>query len=117
MAEAKTAGYKILAEAEGNRYLFFCDVSGAHVYTTKKVYSAALPEEELMLAWQAEGSKVFNQCHKCGKWVVDALYNVEVLECVECTPYACEPNYCKSCGKKIDHHHGNCPFCGKPLVY
>ena len=117
MPENRTAKHKIVTDGSGYRFIFYCDVSDAHVCTTGQIYQGDSEEEALLAAWQAEGREHFNRCHKCGKWVVDALYNVEVLECVECMPYACEPNYCKSCGRKVDHHDGNCRFCGKPLVY
>ena len=68
-------------------------------------------------AWLAEGRENFNRCHKCGKWVIDAVYNAEVLECVECAPYEAEPKYCKNCGAKIEDPVKNCPSCGKKLIY
>ncbi len=117
MAERLTAKYKTVSDNGGNRYLFFCDVSGAHVLTTKKSYCLETPEKELLEAWQAEGRRLFNRCHKCGKWVIDEVYNAEVLECVECAPYECEPNFCKNCGKKLEQPAENCPSCGKPLIY
>lgn len=117
MPTEETATYKIVNEADGDRFLFFCDVTGAHVCTTKKTYRSDTPKQTLKLAWLEEGMRYFNRCHKCGKWVVDAAYNAEVLECVECAPYECEPNFCKNCGAKIEDLSLQCKVCGKPLLY
>lgn len=111
-----TAKYKKIVSAIGNRYSFYCDLSGALVSTTG-VLQAASPDEELLLAWKSEGEQHFNRCHKCGKWVVDVMYNAEVLECVSCAPYEDEPDYCKSCGTKIVNASKKCPVCGMPLIY
>ena len=70
-----------------------------------------------MLAWEREGRAQFNPCHKCGKLVSDAMFNVEVLECVECAPYEAEAKFCKNCGTRIEEPWSPCPACGKPLVY
>ncbi len=114
--ERKTATYKITSDKGGNRYSFYCDLSGAMVCTTGPV-KADTPEAELMLAWKSEGKAHFNQCHKCGKWTIDAMYNADVLECVDCAPFEDDPNYCKSCGHRITAPAENCPKCGKPLIY
>lgn len=117
MSEKKAASHKAVADSGGYRFLFYCDVSGAHVCTTKEIYPGNTPEEALLLAWQAEGRAHFNQCHKCGRWVIDAVYNAEVLECVECAPYEAEPKYCKFCGQKMEAPVSFCPSCGKKLRY
>ena len=108
--------YKIVADAGGNIYKFYCDLSGALVCTTKP-YKADTPEEELQLAWENEGKQHFNSCHNCGKQVSNAMFNVEVLECVECAPIEAEVKFCKNCGAKIEDPNKLCPACGKPLVY
>ena len=117
MGERKTATYKIITDAGGNRYKFFCDVSGALVCTTKKIYAADTPELELLLAWEKEGKKHFNICRKCGKFVINAVFNPEVAECVECAPLEAEAKFCKNCGAKIEEPTKPCPTCGKPLAY
>jgi len=117
MTEKKVPSHKTVADSGGYRFLFYCDVSGAHVCTTKELYHADTPDVALLAAWQAEGCRNFNQCHKCGRWVIDAAYNAEVLECVECAPYEAEPRYCKSCGHKIEAPVKVCPSCGKKLLY
>ena len=111
-----TARYKIITDTGGNRYQFFCDLSHALVCTTQPI-RADTPEQELAQAWESQGKAEFNHCKKCGKWVSDVMYNADVHECVECAPYEAEPNYCKSCGIRIDKPFGKCPACGHKLVY
>ena len=91
-------------------------MSGALVCTSQYVQSV-FPDDELMIAWKTVGEQHFNKCHKCGKWVIDAMYNAEVLECVECAPYEEEPMYCKHCGIKIEKISNKCPECGMPFLY
>lgn len=110
------ASFKIIAEPEGNRYCFMCGITGACFYT-KNTHCAETPEEEAVLAWEAEGKRPFNQCHKCGRWVVDAAFNPEVLECVACAAFEDEPEYCKFCGAKVTVHGRKCSVCGRSLYY
>ena len=116
MEKRLTAHYKIIADADGNRYQFFCDLSGALGCTTKPV-RADTPNRELMLAWENEGRAEFNQCHRCGKWVSDIMYNADVLECVECAPWEEQPEYCPQCGQKISSPDKYCPRCGVQMRY
>ena len=116
MQDRKTAKYKPVAEGDGYRFLFYCEASDAHVCTTCGIYSGTL-QDALLAAWEGEGRNRFNQCHRCGKWVMDAVYNAEVLECVECAPYESEPRFCKNCGTKIEMPAKRCPACGKKLIY
>ena len=113
----RTAKHKVVTDGGGYRFIFYCDVSDAHVCTTSQIFQGNSEEEALLAAWLAEGRTHFNRCHKCGKWVIDAVYNAEVLECVECAPYEAEPKYCKNCGTKIEGPVKNCPSCGKKLIY
>ena len=117
MPENRTAKHKIVTDGGGYRFIFYCDVSDAHVCTTGQIYQGDSEEEALLAAWQAEGREHFNRCHKCGKWVIDAVYNAEVLECVECAPYEAEPKYCKNCGIKIEEPVKVCPSCGGRLIF
>ena len=117
MTEKNVARHKLLTDSSGYRFLFYCDVSGAHVCTTKEVYHADTPEAALLSAWEAEGRRHFNRCHKCGKWVIDAVYNAEVLECVACAPYETEPQFCKNCGARVQASIRHCQSCGKKLIY
>lgn len=116
MVNNKTADFKAAADQAGLRFMFYCQLSGAHVFTTKGIYPGK-PEEALLLAWQTEGCKHFNLCRRCGKWVIDAVFNAEVLECVECAPYEAEPKFCKTCGTKIETPVKNCQHCGNKLIY
>lgn len=111
-----TASYRVIADAGGNRYRFFCDVSGAAVCITRPI-RADTPEEALMLAWETEGRKQFNQCHKCGKWVSDVMYNADVLQCVDCAPWENKPRFCQKCGSKVSASDTFCRKCGARLQY
>ena len=117
MPEKKVADHKVVSDGGGYRFLFYCDVSGAHVCTTEEIYRGDTLESALQKAWQTEGRDRFNQCHCCGRWVIDAAFNAEVLECIECAPYEAEPRFCKSCGAKINDPEKCCPSCGRKLLY
>ena len=108
--------YKWIEEPGGLRYKFFCEASGALVCTTG-VYRGTAPEEALWQAWDLEGRAHFNSCRNCRKLVSAAMFNVDVLECVECAPFEAEARFCKSCGTQIDDPYKTCPRCGKPLMY
>lgn len=105
-----TATYRVITDAGGMRYRFFCDLSGAAVCTSRPI-QADTPEE-LMLAWEHEGRPQFNQCHKCGRWVIDAMYNPDTLECVDCSPWLPEPAYCEKCGARLTPNENYCRRCG-----
>lgn len=118
MEGKKTAAYGIVPGTDGNRYRFYCDVSGALACITGP-YRADTPQEELMLAWEKEGRAHFNQCRRCGRWTIDAVYNPAVFECTDCAPFEYETRYCKSCGVKINAAAGErfCPVCKQKLHY
>ena len=116
MPKKKTAAYKIITDSGGNRYKFYCDPTGALLCPTKP-YHADTPEKELELAWNTEGKAHFNLCHKCGKWVIDAMYNADALECVGCAPWEDTPEFCKFCGAKVSASDSVCPKCGEHLIY
>lgn len=84
--ENKTASYKYVSDSEGRRYSFYCAISHAIVCSTEPIHKKTR-EEELEYAWKTIGSKHFNKCKECGKWVIDAMYNPEKLECVLCSPW------------------------------
>lgn len=111
-----TASYRVIAGVDGNRYRFYCDRSGALGCETSVIH-AAKPDEELLIAWKTEGRKHFNQCERCGSWVIDAMYNADVLECVDCTPWEEEPRYCSRCGTKVQGDESKCRACGAALQY
>lgn len=111
-----TAEYQHTPEETGNRYHFRCGVTGAR-FSTAQTYHAATPQQELLLAWQTEGRSHFNQCQRCGNWVVDAAYNPLVLECVVCAPFEEEARFCPSCGARVTSRTRLCPQCAAPLYY
>lgn len=112
----KTAAYKIIPVSGGRRYRFFCDLSGSLVCETE-AYSMTSPDKELEAAWLSEGKKNFNQCRRCGRWVDAVMFNADVLECVDCSPWENDPKYCPFCGKKVTTSAENCTQCGKKLLY
>ena len=116
MQKRKTAHYKVIADSGGNRYKFFCDLTGALLCTTR-TYNEADTDTALELAWETEGKKNFQFCHKCGKWVIDAMYNADALECVACAPWENTPEYCKFCGAKVSVTDAVCPKCKEHLIY
>ena len=113
---SKTARYRIIKDSGGNRYRFFCELSGMAVHTTEP-YHGDTPEKELDAAWQEEGRLYFDRWRKCGKWVCGAMYNADELECVECTPWENRPRYCPSCGKAVAVSDIYCGKCGLKLQY
>ena len=112
----KTASFKINKTPSGNIYEFFCDLSHALVYSSKPI-RADNPEEELMCAWGEGGKEYFNRCQKCGKWVIDAMYNPDVWSCVQCVPIEDYPDYCPVCGAKTQELSNFCHVCGAKLFY
>ncbi len=82
----KTATYKCITDSGGRRYSFYCDISHAIVCSTEPIHKRTM-EEELDYAWKTIGERHFNKCKKCGKWVIDTMYNPEKLECVSCAPW------------------------------
>ena len=114
MENHKTARYQIIPDAGGNRFRFFCDLSGAVLCITKPV-RAETAEEELRIAWETEGRQHFNQCHKCGRWVDNVIYNADMMQCVDCAPWIDPPRYCTACGAKLHSGSDRCPVCGAPI--
>ena len=116
MISKPTANYKIIADADGFRFQFFCDLSGARLCTTEIIRADSF-EAALASAWESEGRREFNHCEKCGKWISDAMFNTDVHECVECAPWENYPLYCPQCGRKITDTKKYCPGCGVQLRY
>ncbi len=113
----QTARYKILAETdEGRIFRFFCGASGAAVCTTKPI-RADTESEALRLAWDNDGKAHFNLCHACGKWISDAMYNPDVFNCVDCSPWEDPPLFCPKCGSQILAGDTFCRRCGVRLMY
>ena len=109
-----TADYKVFATENGNCYRFFCALSGEAVYTSSPMRGAS-QEEELMAAWENEGRRHFNRCHRCGKWVSNVMYNADALCCVDCVPWTEPPRFCPHCGAPLEHSGTFCPRCGKRI--
>ena len=112
----KTATYKKISDIKGHRYRFFCDLSGAFVCESEAVYDPQA-DEELSFAWSKFGRKFFNQCHSCGRWVSDPMYNADVLQCVDCVPWENVPKYCSRCGNPVSMSDSFCGKCGMRLQY
>ena len=110
------AKYRVVPAAGGNRYHFFCEASGALGCTTNPT-RAQTPEEEVRLAWELEGRTHFNRCHKCGRWVLDVMFNADVLQCVDCAPWENKPRFCSRCGCAVDLTDSFCRRCGARLQY
>lgn len=116
MDKKKTADYKVINKPNGKVYQFFCDLSGAMCVETV-VHKNVDPEKELMIAWETAGKKHFNECHKCGIWVSDVMYNPDVYNCVRCSPIEEIPEYCPKCGTKTQDSETFCNKCGTRLMY
>lgn len=112
----RVTSYKIIKEATGTRFRFFCEASGGAVCTTNPI-CAETPDKALMLAWETEGREHFNRCAKCGRWVCNAMTNADTLECVDCSPWENPPKFCPSCGKRIEGSSLYCSECGVKLMY
>lgn len=113
----KTAAYKIISDSGGGRTVrFFCEASGMLLCTAAPI-RAASEEEALRIAWEREGKKHFNLCHKCGRWVSAVMYNADTLECVDCSPWENAPKFCKICGVKVAFGDVYCHECGAKLRY
>ena len=115
-AQGETAPYKVIADAGGKRYRFYCESSGMAVYMTEPI-RADTPQEELALAWLGEARKHFNRCASCGKWVSDMMFNVDAVQCVDCAPWQEKFVFCSKCGARLSGAKQFCPNCGAKLLY
>ena len=116
MEKHKTAVYKVIEKDGGRCYRFFCEASGMAMVTTR-VYRGVPAADEVETAWTREGREHLNLCHKCGKWVCDAMYNADVMHCADCTPWENKPKYCSLCGIKVAISDIFCRKCGARLQY
>ena len=108
--------YQIVKEENKVIFRFFCELSGAAVFTSAPI-STDTPEETLLLIWRQNGRSLFNRCGKCGKWVCDLMYNPDVFQCVDCAPWENKPHYCVTCGQKTSAKDAYCRKCGQRLRY
>lgn len=104
------ADYRAIPNEEGFTYEFYCDLSGAKVISVKT-------SDGVSVAWEQEGKQHFNQCSRCHRWVIDAMYNPDLLCCVECVPIEEYPDYCPHCGAKTNDVAYFCHICGTRLLY
>ena len=123
----KIASYKII---NGNRYSFFCDLSGARVFLTEPIEGGTPeekcqkryrvqynpPEERLKRAWEIAKPEI-SRCKKCGRFVCDAMYNADTFMCVDCSPWENPPKFCRHCGSKVSISDTFCTSCGSALRY
>lgn len=114
--EKSTASYKVLPTRDGNRYQFFCGLSDALVCTSPP-FKESSPGEKMLMAWNTYAKAHFNRCHKCGRWVINEMYNPDVLNCVVCTPIEDYPEFCPRCGIKTADPSYFCHMCGYKLLY
>lgn len=115
MTKQITAPYKRFKTQNGVRFKFYCGITGALACESQEYGDEN--EDTLMLAWENDGRRHFEFCHKCGKWVISAAYNPEVFECTDCAPFEHETNFCKYCGARVDADLRFCPACYKKLHY
>ncbi len=111
----KIAAYKIINDSGGSRYRFFCDLSGARVYTSDLIKEEA-DDKTLEKVWEMARSE-FNRCEKCGRFVSDTMYNADTFMCVDCSPWENPPKFCKHCGKPAPRPDVFCRKCGFALRY
>ncbi len=109
----KIASYKIIEDFGGRRYQFFCDLSGARVYSSDLIKA---DDKSLEKAWDAAKAE-FNRCEKCGRFVCDAMYNADTFMCVDCSPWENPPKFCKHCGQPVPRADDYCTKCGSALRY
>lgn len=114
MESRTTAKYQVIQDAGGWRFRFYCDASGALGCATE-VYRGERPEDALAAAWESEGRWQFNRCGRCGRWVINAMYNVDSLQCVDCAPWTARIVFCPACGAKTRKDDAVCSACGADL--
>lgn len=110
------ARYKRYDGPGGSGFHFYCELSGALVYSTRPM--KILDEGEAVgLAWENEARQEFNYCTGCGRWVADLMYNADVLKCVDCVPWENSPRFCRKCGQEVISADRYCRACGEQLRY
>jgi hypothetical protein len=109
----KAAAYKVEEQKDGSVFTFFCDLSGAIFWKSRPI-KAETVDVAYEIAWN-EAKKHINACQKCGCNVIDALYNVDTLQCVKCSPWHKSPVYCPDCGEKFMGSDSFCRNCGKKI--
>ncbi len=108
-----TARFKIEHTQAGDRYIFFCDLSGAPVYTTDPICEQN-PQKAAAIA-RGLARPHFNRCLACGKWVGDTAYNIDEMKCVACAPCDLPERYCTECGNSVPEGNRFCTRCGREM--
>lgn len=85
-----TARNKMHSEGNTYSFLFYCHYCGAG-YTTSPITTKN--EYEAFTLAKRRAQPYFNLCHKCRKWVCDAHYNENFMQCIECAPKSEQINY------------------------
>lgn len=106
--------YKRTPTAQGIQYTFYCELTGLSVYTTTPITETDL-QAAYLAAW-GEAKYYFNQCTKCSRWVSDLAYNIDDMQCVDCSPYQRKPKYCQQCGCPIPSGERFCRRCGHAVA-
>lgn len=110
----ETADYTVSAGPDGYCFRFYCAVSGALLCVAGPIRQGS-QDTALETAWQTVGRSHFNQCHRCGRWVSDVMYNADALECVECAPWKIPLYFCPECGARVSGAGDFCARCGVRL--
>lgn len=76
------APYIIRPSPNGNRYAFYCQVTGKEVFLTNPIQSKNSPDA-LRIA-KMEARPYFNRCYRCGRWICDEAYNIDEMVCTQC---------------------------------
>jgi len=103
--------HRYFVDSDGAWIRFFCELSGAAVYTARADADTAAQ------VWEKEGRYRFNRCRKCGKWICNAMYNADMMECVDCAPWEDVPRFCVGCGTAAEENQIFCKHCGIRLRY
>lgn len=112
----KPAKHKVFSDGEnGNRYAFYCDLSGILVCRTQPI-RADTPDEELKTAWETARTE-FNVCTKCHRNICNTMFNVDVSECVDCSPWIPPIEYCSECGAEVQESDRFCGKCGRKIPW
>ena len=120
MAQAKkTATYRVVTDAGGRSFRFYCDLSGELCCVTKPL-RADTEQAALALAWETEGRWHFNRCPACGR--ANRAQDTHCTDCGAALPektlydlYRARHRCCLSCGVVVTDVAVYCPECGTRL--
>lgn len=121
MDKAFTQRYETKRVKDGFSFIFYCDLCNAY-YETEEIITDSFTEA--FQKAQSIAYLYFNKCHECGKWICDDHYNVDVMECVECSGIKTRKGIkkslitvrrCKNCGTYVEEENCFCTLCGKEI--